>query len=135
MRRLLALLVLPAIAAGLVACKGYGDVSKAVELDESDDGRTVSVHETDVLIITLSSNQSTGYSWQLTERPSSVLELVAQDYEVEDEDTDGGGGVEIWRFGVRSGGRTSLRLEYIGPNGGEASRTFSLTVEAEEVDQ
>ena len=118
-----------AACALLGACRGYGDVSKAVELDEDDNGTTVRAVETEMLIITLTSNQSTGYHWELTEKPSKVLELVASDYEVQD-DTDGGGGVEIWRFGVREAGSTALELGYVGPDGGDPVRTFSIDVVA-----
>jgi predicted secreted protein len=117
----------------LAGCRGYGDVSKAVELNERDSGKSIDVFVTQVLIITLPANQSTPYHWVLTQEPNpAVLEKVANTYESEEGPprTDGS---EIWRFRAIGEGGTQLQLDYVSVDGGPPTGDrFSLSVRAQE---
>ena len=75
-------MALTSVALLAAACRGYGDVSKSVELTQRDSGSSVDVKVTQVLIITLPANHTTPYHWVLTQAPDPrVLEKVADTYE------------------------------------------------------
>ena len=120
-------------AAVLAGCRGYGDVSKAVPLNEKDSGKSIDVFVTQVLIITLPANHTTPYHWVLTQEPNpAVLEKVANTYEAED-GPPGTGGSEIWRFRAIGEGSAQLQLDYVAVDGGPATGDrFSLSVRAQE---
>jgi predicted secreted protein len=124
--------VLVTLALVLIGCRGYGDVSKSVELTEKDSGRNVDVHVTDVLIITLDANHTTPFHWVLIQVPDpNVLEKVANTYEGSD-GPPGTGGQEIWRFRAIGEGSANLELTYESLDGSPTGDRFSLGVRAQE---
>jgi len=122
------------LAAALVftACRGYGDVSKSVELTERDSGTSVDVKVTQVIIITLEANHSTPFHWVLTQPPDpNVLEKVADTYESED-GPPGTGGHEIWRFRAIGEGATAVQLDYQSLEGQPTGERFSISVRSQQ---
>jgi inhibitor of cysteine peptidase len=108
------------------------DSANTVEIDESDDGSTVTLAVGEELTLTLGSNLTTGYSWKLGELDSRVL---AQQGDVEyiseaEEGVVGAGGVEIFRFTAEEPGTVMLRLEYLRPweEGVAPEAVFSVEV-------
>ena len=119
-------------AAALAGCRGYGDVSKSVELTQRDSGKSVDVHVTDVLIITLSASHTTPFHWVLTQEPDpAVLEKVANTYEASEE-PPGTGGQEVWRFRAIAEGSAALQLDCRSLDGEPTGQRFSLSVRAQE---
>jgi predicted secreted protein len=115
-----------------VGCRGYGDVSKAVELSEQDSGSSIVVKVTQVLIITLEANHSTPYRWVLAQEPDpNVLEKVADTYESED-GPPGAGGHEVWRFRAIGEGSANILLTYESLDGSKTGDRFSLSVRSEQ---
>jgi predicted secreted protein len=116
-----------------VACNGYGDVSKAVNLTELDSGSSVTVKVTQVLIITLRGNHSTPFHSVLTQEPDpNVLESLGSDYDSEG-DAPGAGGHEIWRFRAVGEGSANILLTYESLDGsGTPGDRFSLSVRVEQ---
>jgi len=64
--------------------------------------------------VTLESNPSTGYSWQVAQSPDSkMVELVSNHFvEPSDGDMVGAPGEEVWQFKAVGAGTTTMVLEY-----------------------
>lgn len=125
------LLVLATLA--LPACGSdaeSGGDPRTLELTADDAGGTVSVRPGDEIVITLESNATTGFAWQLTGEPAGeVLEPVGSEYVEPENDLVGAGGAEVWRFRALAEGTTSLALTYMRSFSGEtAGEPFDLTV-------
>jgi inhibitor of cysteine peptidase len=90
-----------------------------VLLDSEDDGRQVDLAVGQGLVVTLASNPTTGYSWQVQEGPGPVLAQVGEvEYrEAPQEATPlvGAGGTETFHFEAKAVGQTRLVLEYRRP--------------------
>jgi len=126
-----------AISLGLFACTSAAKQAEvSVDIDDFMEQKHIS-KEVEVavdgsLTVTLGSNQTTGFKWELAEiTDESVLEYVDDEY-VPPEDTGvvGAGGKEIWTFKALKKGTTEVSMEYSRPwEGGEkAEWTFVLTV-------
>jgi inhibitor of cysteine peptidase len=86
-----------------------------------------------VLIVTLESNPTTGYSWQISQIDDGVLRQEGSPQYIPDSpDSDkvGSGGVEILRFKALATGETDVQLIYHRPweEDVEPLETFSLQV-------
>ena len=119
----------------LVACSSAAE-QVSVDIDDFMEQKHIS-KEVEIavdgsLTVTLGSNQTTGFKWELAEiTDESVLEYVDDEY-VPPEDTGvvGAGGKEVWTFKALKKGLTEVSMEYSRPwEGGEkAEWTFDLTV-------
>lgn len=66
--------------------------------------------------IVLSSNRTTGYSWQLTPLPNSAsVESMGHKYEAGPAGLPGAGGAERWTFHAKSQGESTLNFTYARP--------------------
>jgi inhibitor of cysteine peptidase len=66
--------------------------------------------------ITLASNATTGYRWELTALPDeAVVKLVTNAYKSPETRALGAGGQEIWTFRAVGLGRTVINLKYVRP--------------------
>lgn len=102
-----------------------------IYLDESTDGSTVTASVSTLIVVTLASNGSTGYQWELTQLDTSVLENTADTYLPPAIAIPGAPGSERWEFVARAAGTTTLRLEYRRPGEGQEvdpADTFEVTV-------
>jgi len=105
-------------------------------VDASFAGKEVEVAVGGSLIVTLESNPTTGFKWELTEvTDQTVLELVESKYEPgkearQEPPVPGAGGTEIWSFKALKKGETTISMEYSQPweQGVKAAETFVLTV-------
>ena len=121
------------VALALPACAsdgGSGEDLRTVELTLKDTGSTISVRPGDEIVVTLDSNATTGFAWELTVEPmDQVLELLGSEYVRPESELVGAGGQEVWRFRAIGEGTTSLQLTYLRAFSGEtAGRPFDLTV-------
>lgn len=103
-----------------------------VSVDESYSGGDVDIAIEGLLTVTLESNATTGFQWELagTTDPS-VLEKLSNEYEApEAVSPPGTGGKEVWIFKAIKKGKSTISMEYSRPwEGGEkAAQTFTLTV-------
>ncbi|MDY6911539.1 MAG: protease inhibitor I42 family protein [Chloroflexota bacterium] len=85
-------------------------------------------------IVTLESNHTTGYKWQLAEElDESIIELVNSEYQAPETDEVGVGGTEVWTFKAVGKGKTEISMEYIRSGAEDAvpakSGTFAVVVE------
>jgi len=102
-----------------------------IYLDECANGTTVTASVSTLIIVTLASNASTGYQWELTQLDTSVLENTADTYLPPAIAIPGAPGSERWEFVARAAGTTTLRLEYRRPWEGQEvdpADTFEVTV-------
>jgi inhibitor of cysteine peptidase len=95
----------------------------------------------DEFTITVASNPTTGYEWQLAQPlVGGVLLFVSSEYEVDETDTEivGAGGKEVWTFKAEGLGDTTVSLEYVRPWEEDAiptdQRTFNVIINSTEVD-
>jgi inhibitor of cysteine peptidase len=79
----------------------------AVELTESDNGKTVEMQAGDMLVVRLHENPSTGFRWQLEEPDSKIIRLQGNEF-VPQSAAIGSGGDERWTFEASAPGKTKL---------------------------
>ena len=102
-----------------------------VRLTEQNDGGTTAISVGTQVEVSLSSNPSTGYSWQLINVDQAILEKTGNDYIQPSNIVPGASGTEQWNFTGRAAGQTPLRLEYRRSwesTDLPAARTFTATV-------
>ena len=113
---------------GLTAC---ASLPNQVSADESSSGKQVEIAINGSLTVTLESNKTTGYSWELKEiSDTSVLQKIDNKYEASTSGLIGAGGKEVWNFKALKAGKTTLSMEYSQPwaGGQKGAKTFTLTV-------
>lgn len=130
-RVVVALLVLATLL--FAACGSDADPAdgaRTFDLTAADAGTTLSVRPGDEVVVTLESNATTGYAWQMeTEPASEILDLVKSEYVAPDTELVGAGGEEVWRFVATGEGTTDVALRYARSFSGEtAGEPFDFTV-------
>jgi len=81
----------------------------------SDNNSDISIEIDETIDISLESNPTTGYDWDIKECNYSVLELVNTGYETAENQTpplEGAGGLRNWTFMGLKDGKTTLKLVY-----------------------
>jgi inhibitor of cysteine peptidase len=118
-----------------LACTALGGcgVSRDLHLTPADDGRQIQIRPGQELIITLESNPTTGYSWQVRQLDERVIQQLGEAAFQEDSALLGAGGVEVLTFRALQGGETSLELVYQRPweKEEEPLETFHIQVVVE----
>jgi len=123
-----ALLTAAALALVVAGCGGDG------EPETFADPSSIEVDAGTEFEITLDSNPTTGYEWNLRREPdAAVVEYVGSEYEADEasEGLDGGGGTETLTFRATDPGSTTIELEYAFSGGGRdttTQRDIALTV-------
>ena len=85
-------------------------------------GHTYTVAPQTRIVVTLPSNATTGYHWQLAAEPNPhVVKLVSHRYVAPKTKRVGAAGKEIWRFRAVGAGTARLRLTYV-----QAGKTNSV---------
>jgi inhibitor of cysteine peptidase len=92
--------------------------TNGISLTDADNGKQITVKSGDVVTVTLESNPTTGYSWQVIEIDNAIL-LQDGDPEYKQspgsESLVGAGGTETFRFKAVGTGETTLGLGYMRP--------------------
>ena len=109
--------------------------ANGMSLTEADNGMQITVNSGDAITLTLESNPTTGYSWQVMEIDNRVL---IQDGDPEykqfssSEGLVGAGGTETFRFKVVGTGTTTLGLGYMRPwESVPPIETYTVTIRVE----
>ncbi|UCH42267.1 MAG: protease inhibitor I42 family protein [Dehalococcoidales bacterium] len=88
----------------------------------------------DLLTITLCSNRTTGFEWELKEitGKEDMLSLKESEYFPPDEGAVGAAGTEVWTFGVYRKGSGNITMEYSQPweDGIKANWTYHIEIDA-----
>ena len=130
-------LVLVGIIAAVLLCLfACSAPAKQVSVDASYAGKEVEVAVDSSLIVTLESNPTTGFKWELTSiSDQTVLEQAGQKFEAPEAEGDGAPlvgapGREVWTFKALKKGKSTISMEYSQPweGGMKAAETFGLTV-------
>lgn len=130
-RRAVAAVALAAAIA--VAAWGCGGEAAPVELTGADDGSTQTIEVGQQVIISLESNPTTGYRWDVDGSVPEQLEQVGEPQYTAESDLVGAGGVDVWTFAGAVSGEGTLRLKYwrsFEP-ANPPEKTFSVTVSVE----
>jgi inhibitor of cysteine peptidase len=103
---------------------------KEINVAAKDNGGRVDLALGQVLVVTLASNPTTGYSWQVVDAEGSILRQMGEAEFVPQSDLMGAPGVETLRFEPTGAGQTTLQLVYHRPweKDVEPLETFSLQV-------
>ena len=102
-------------------------------LTENDNGKIINLNTSDIMVVRLPSNPSTGYTWEVQDLDDSVLEQLG-DAEFESVDTApnlvGAGGTLVMTFRAIAPGTVVLTLVYHRPWEVDVLpiQTFSVTV-------
>lgn len=101
-----------------------------MKIGDTDDGRQVALEVGQTLVLSLDSNPTTGYQWEITELDEGILKQTGHEYEADQPVLVGSGGKEVWRFQAQSSGSTTLSLGYrrSWEEGVEPIQTFSVEV-------
>jgi C1A family cysteine protease/predicted secreted protein len=108
-----------------------------VRLSAKDDSRQIELKEGQVLVISLESNPSTGYTWEIEEAKETILRQTGKtEFKPESGPLGapallGAPGKQILRFEAVAAGQTTLRLVYRRPweKGAKPAKAFSLQVQ------
>ena len=104
-------LILLAVAGLALGCAG-----RSAPREYTSSATPIDVQVGEQFVITLESNPTTGYSWQLgSPLDESVVKLVGSEFKQPDTKLIGAGGKESWTFQGVGPGRTSIRLDYVRP--------------------
>lgn len=110
--------------------------SRTVNVDESNNGRTVDVPLGGSIAVSLEANPSTGYHWALTEISERQV-LAEADHEFRPGRAAPGQvgvpGRDVWTFKAIGRGMSRLVLGYMPPGrvSEEAAKTFDIQVEVQ----
>ncbi|MBC2595288.1 protease inhibitor I42 family protein [Ruficoccus amylovorans] len=95
---------------------GSGSLSDGQTLGMASNGETFQMRVGDTFSVSLPSNPSTGYSWQLDDSYKPVLTMPggaqSQTFSAGTTAIVGAPGIATWTFKAAKAGETKLRLEY-----------------------
>jgi len=89
--------------------------AKEVKLDANDNGRQIDLQKGQTLVITLESNPTTGFMWEVVELDESILRQMGEAEFQPESEALGAGGTETFRFQAMSPGQAALKLVYHRP--------------------
>jgi len=118
---LITLLSIFAIFSGISGCCPFSDFDLSRRKTTTED--TIKPDDTEAPIevivgdqfeITLESNQTTGYQWELSDPlDESVVKFIGSEYISDKPITIGSGGVEVWTFEGVGAGKTEISMAYV----------------------
>lgn len=128
------ILVLAVLTSAVLA--GCSGASNGIQLGADDNGTRVKMKKGQTLVVSLESNPTTGYSWQMVPSDDGVLVQVGEakfEESPRGRDMVGVGGVETLRFQAKETGQTTLELAYRRPweTSEKPIETFSIQVTVE----
>jgi len=128
------MIIISATLLTLLAC-GSSSTPKQVSVDSSYSGKEVEIAADGLLTVTLESNQTTGFQWELTSiSDQAVLEKVDQKYMAPEATQNGAPlvgapGEEVWTFKALQKGESTISMGYSRPwESVPPAKTFTLTV-------
>jgi inhibitor of cysteine peptidase len=110
---------------------GCSTLPKQVSLDDSSSGTQTEIATGGLVTVTLDSNATTGYSWELTGiSDNNVLQKTDNTYEAPTSSLIGAGGKEVWTFTALNAGKATINMSYSQPwaGGQKGTKTYTLTV-------
>ena len=124
-------LLVVVILFAMLPTAGCASASDEIDVDMSDNGGQVDLNVGQILVVSLESNPTTGYRWEVAEIDDEILRQEGEaEYEAES-DLVGAGGVETFRFKALAAGEGELKLVYrrSWEEGVEPIEVFSIEVD------
>ena len=124
---LVAAFVVLGIVIGIALLRQPGQLT----LTEADGGKTVQAHLGDHILIRLSANGTTGFSWAIDTTDTTLLSLEREGYTPSAGGAIGSGGTAVFTFLAQRAGTAHLQLKYWRSWEGDASvvRRYTLTIQ------
>ena len=121
------------LAIVLILLTACDETPNTIDLDSANNGVSLETTVGQTIDITLDSNATTGYKWNLVTTPDAqVLKLLSSQYVVPTPSHTpvvGEGSKEVWKFQTVGRGTTSLKLAYFRPfDPSQVAKEFSATV-------
>jgi inhibitor of cysteine peptidase len=97
---------------------------------EAENGKTVAMNQGALLIISLESNLSTGYSWRVSKNDNATLKFIDQSTFPPKTPMPGAPGHQMLKFKAIAPGSDAVELEYLRPweKGIAPAKTFGVMV-------
>jgi inhibitor of cysteine peptidase len=124
-------LIMGLVTTALLVLTACSTSAKQVSADDSSSGKQIDIAIGGTLTVTLDSNQTTGFSWELKEiGDTNILQKMDSKYVAPTSNMVGAGGKEVWNFKALKGGTTTLSMDYSQPwaGGQKDVKSFNLTV-------
>jgi len=83
-----------------------------MKISAEDNGGQVTFEVGQTLVLTLASNPTTGYEWEIAEIDEAILKETHHEYKADWPVLIGSGGRDVWYFRAEAEGRTTLTLNY-----------------------
>jgi inhibitor of cysteine peptidase len=117
----------------LVLLSACADTPNTIDLDAANNGVSLETTVGQTINITLDSNVTTGYKWNLVGEPDAkVLKLLSPQYvepTISNSPVVGAGGKEVWMFQTVGRGTARIKLAYFRPSDPtHVAKEFSATV-------
>jgi predicted secreted protein len=96
----------------LICCNNNVSFYKSVRIGAESDNSTINLNTFDTLVISLSSNQTTGYSWQIVKIDTSMVKEIKRNYQENQPANPGSGGtanIFLWLAGP---GNSEIKMNY-----------------------
>ncbi len=102
-------------------------------LTEADSGKTVQAHPGDRILIQLSANVTTGFSWAIDKTDTTILALQHESYTPYPGGAIGSGGTTVFTFIAQHAGTAHLQLKYWRSWEGDSSivKHYDITVQVQ----
>lgn len=117
----------------LTACQ-----TKIIHLNEADNGKKIIVNPEQEIVLELSGNITTGYSWEFVteESASGIVEELENNYKPDEAPRGrlGVGGVSLYRFRVLKPGKVVIMARYYRPwqaYNPETDKSVKIVIEVE----
>ena len=94
----------------LVACSQSADPK--VSIGTADAGKTITLHQGDMLIVSLEGNITTGFNWQMLPQDPEILKQVGEPEVTPDSKMMGAPGLIVLKFQAVKTGQAKLDLAY-----------------------
>jgi len=95
-----------------VKCGYFNKLSEGLSGGEIIDGGTKNIKKNDEFVVSLESNPTTGYQWNV-DFDNSYIELVDVSYDLEDSELMGSGSTEVFKFKALQEGEVDLTFSYL----------------------
>ena len=94
----------------LVALTAACGASNEIKLDAKDNGSKVEMKAGQVLVISLESNPTTGYAWEVVDLEEGILQQLGESEFEPESKAVGAGGMQTFRFKALKTGHVELKL-------------------------
>jgi inhibitor of cysteine peptidase len=119
---------------GSIGCDRTSDISDILTVSPKvyEPDAVIEMKTGQIFTLLLDSNATTGYQWQLAEKPDeNFVKLVGSEYLAPEVSIPGRGGQEKWTFKAQTVGSTTLNFKYVRPwesNNPAKTVKYTLTV-------